>query len=338
MSAESEDGKLAETELRIQENRYSEAEMSVLYEKLLKELPEIVLGDNASWDRVSEDLYLPERMSAYPFTLTWSSDNPQILSESGTLLRQSSASVSLTLTVSYYSFERVVNFPVTVAEKPPEYEEVVERTAEQAEEASRGENVITLPEEINGEKVVWKTKRKGGNLWAAGLGTGAALFYWFGTEWQQKKEREKKIAVMEEEYPAIVNKLTLYLGAGLSIGNSWKKIAEKGYGKNPVYEEMLYASREIEGGVSEAAAFENFGKRVGQKHYVKLTALLTQSLQKGNTQLFNTLRQEVTALSEERSAASRRKGEEASTRLLFPMMLMLAMTMVLIMYPAFLAF
>ena len=277
-------------------------------------------------------------MSAYPFTLTWSSDNPQILSESGTLLRQSSVSVSLTLTVSYYSFERVVNFPVTVAEKPPEYEEVVERTAEQAEEASRGENVITLPEEINGEKVVWKTKRKGGNLWAAGLGIGAALFYWFGTEWQQKKEREKKIAVMEEEYPAIVNKLTLYLGAGLSIGNSWKKIAEKGYGKNPVYEEMLYASREIEGGVSEAAAFENFGKRVGQKHYVKLTALLTQSLQKGNTQLFNTLRQEVTALSEERSASSRRKGEEASTRLLFPMMLMLAMTMVLIMYPAFLAF
>ncbi len=338
LSAESEDGKLAETELRIQENRYSEAELSVLYEKLLKELPEIVLGDNASWDRVSEDLYLPERMSAYPFTLTWSSDNPQILSESGTLLRQSSVSVSLTLTVSYYSFERVVNFPVTVAEKPPEYEEVVERTAEQAEEASRGENVITLPEEINGEKVVWKTKRKGGNLWAAGLGIGAALFYWFGTEWQQKKEREKKIAVMEEEYPAIVNKLTLYLGAGLSIGNSWKKIAEKGYGKNPVYEEMLYASREIEGGVSEAAAFENFGKRVGQKHYVKLTALLTQSLQKGNTQLFNTLRQEVTALSEERSASSRRKGEEASTRLLFPMMLMLAMTMVLIMYPAFLAF
>lgn len=338
LSAESEDGKLAETELRIQENRYSEAELSVLYEKLLKELPEIVLGDNASWDRVSEDLYLPERMSAYPFTLTWSSDNPQILSESGTLLRQSSVSVSLTLTVSYYSFERVVNFPVTVAEKPPEYEEVVERTAEQAEEASRGENVITLPEEINGEKVVWKTKRKGGNLWAAGLGIGAALFYWFGTEWRQKKEREKKIAVMEEEYPAIVNKLTLYLGAGLSIGNSWKKIAEKGYGKNPVYEEMLYASREIEGGVSEAAAFENFGKRVGQKHYVKLTALLTQSLQKGNTQLFNTLRQEVTALSEERSAASRRKGEEASTRLLFPMMLMLAMTMVLIMYPAFLAF
>ncbi len=338
LSAESEDGKLAETELRVQENRYSEAELSVLYEKLLKELPETVLGENASWDRVSEDLYLPEKMSSYPFTLTWSSDNPQILSESGALLRQSSVSVILTLTVYYYSFERVVNFPVTVVEKMPEYEEAVERTAEQAEEASRGETVITLPEEINGEKVVWKTKRKGGNLWAAGLGIGTALFYWFGTEWQQKKEREKKIAVMEEEYPAIVNKLTLYLGAGLSIGNSWKKIAEKGYGKNPVYEEMLYASREIEGGASEAAAFENFGKRVGQKNYVKLTALLTQSLQKGNTQLFTTLRQEVTALSEERSAASRRKGEEASTRLLFPMMLMLAMTMVLIMYPAFLAF
>ncbi len=338
LSAESEDGKLAETELRVQENRYSEAELPVLYEKLLKELPETVLGENASWDRVSEDLYLPERISSYPFTLTWSSDNPQILSESGALLRQSSVSLTLTLTVSYYSFERVVNFRVTVVEKLPEYEEAVERTAEQAEEASRGETMITLPEEINGEKVVWKTKRKGGNLWAAGLGIGAALFYWFGTEWQQKKEREKKIAVMEEEYPAIVNKLTLYLGAGLSIGNSWKKIAEKGYGKNPVYEEMLYASREIEGGASEAAAFENFGKRVGQKHYVKLTALLTQSLQKGNTQLFNTLRQEVTALSEERSAASRRKGEEASTRLLFPMMLMLAMTMVLIMYPAFLAF
>ena len=176
LSAESEDGKLAETELRVQENRYSEAELSVLYEKLLKELPETVLGENASWDRVSEDLYLPERLSAYPFTLTWSSDNPQILSESGALLlpekadetgsllsrsvNKSSVSVILTLTVSYDAFERVVNFPVTVEEKLPEYEEAVERTAEQAEEASRGETVITLPEEINGEKVVWKQKER----------------------------------------------------------------------------------------------------------------------------------------------------------------------------------
>lgn len=342
LSAESEDGKLAETELHIQENRYSEAELQILSEKLLKELPDIMLGGNVSADRITEDLYLPERISGYPFRLEWNSDTPQIVMTDGSLLTRPEKDgiyrVTISLTITCGQFEKNKTFPVTVVYGETDYETAVERAASLAEERSREEQRVVLPEEINGSRVVWKSKTKGGHLWAAGLGTGAALFYWFSEQWQQKKEHEKKISAMEEEYPAIVNKLTLYLGAGLSIGNSWKKIAEKGYGKNPIYEEMLYTGREIEGGTLEALAFENFGKRVGQKHYVKLAALLTQSLQKGNTQLFRTLKQEVTSLAEERSATSRRKGEEASTRLLFPMMLMLAMTMVLIMYPAFLSF
>lgn len=47
------------------------------------------------------------------------------------------------------------------------------------------------------------------------------------------------------------------------------------------------------------------------------------------------LKQEGVSAQEERAAYVKRKGEEAGTKLVFPMVLLLAMIMLLIMVPAF---
>ena len=149
---------------------------------------------------------------------------------------------------------------------------------------------------------------------------------------------------MEEEYPAIISKLTLYLGAGMNTKGAWEKIAKEGNklnqtGKeiNPVYREMLLTCREMDSGIAEADAYERFGKRIRRQKFIRLTTLLVQNLKKGNAALLQQLRQESIVALEEHAAEKKKEGEEMETKLLFPMMLIMGMVMVLIMVPAFLS-
>ena len=88
-------------------------------------------------------------------------------------------------------------------------------------------------------------------------------------------------------------------------------------------------------GISESAAYENFGKRTGVREYIRLSTFLTQNVKKGSTQLLQQLREEARTAEVMRMQNARKLNEEASTKLLLPMMLLLLMVMILIMYPAF---
>ena len=73
------------------------------------------------------------------------------------------------------------------------------------------------------------------------------------------------------------------------------------------------------------------------QEYIRLCTLLTQNLKRGNSSLLERLREEADKISEERLQRSRKLGEEAGTKLLVPMVMMLAVVMVMIMIPAFAA-
>ena len=71
--------------------------------------------------------------------------------------------------------------------------------------------------------------------------------------------------------------------------------------------------------------------------YMKLSSLLEQNRRTGTKNLQQLLEQEMSAAWEEQKHAARRLGEEAGTRLLIPLFLMLIVVMVIIMVPALLA-
>ena len=102
-----------------------------------------------------------------------------------------------------------------------------------------------------------------------------------------------------------------------------------------VYEEMILAAREMENGMSEAKAYELIGKRIGLLPYMKFSTLLVQFLKKGTTDLIRLLDFEVEDAFHERRENAKVLGEEAGTKLLFPMMLMLSIVFALILYAAF---
>ena len=105
----------------------------------------------------------------------------------------------------------------------------------------------------------------------------------------------------------------------------------------PAYEEMALTLSQIQYGESEGKAIDAFGKRCQLQPYRKLSSLLEQNRRTGTKNLTQLLEQEMTAAWEEQKHTAKRLGEEAGTRLLVPLFLMLIVVMVIIMVPALMA-
>ena len=102
----------------------------------------------------------------------------------------------------------------------------------------------------------------------------------------------------------------------------------------PAYEEMALTLGQIQYGVPEGTALNQFGKRCQLQCYMRLSSLLEQNRKTGTKNLNQLLEQEMTTAWEEQKHTARRMGEEAKTKLLAPLFLMLAVVMVIIMVPA----
>ena len=143
---------------------------------------------------------------------------------------------------------------------------------------------------------------------------------------------------MRHAYPEIVHKLALYLGAGMTLQGAFGMIGreyEKTKAENAIYAQILYTCRELKSGVSETQAYERFGRRTGLQEYIRLSTLMTQNLRKGNASLLSRLREEAQRALTEQVQRGRMLGEQASTKLLVPMVMMLGVVMVMVIIPAF---
>ena len=148
------------------------------------------------------------------------------------------------------------------------------------------------------------------------------------------------------DYSEIVSKLTLLLGAGMTIRSALEKIAfdydkkkrEGTQHRRYAYDEIVYVCREMQGGVSERLGLDMLGRRCHVPCYMKLCSLLLQNLKKGSKGMAQSLSYEVGQAFEERKNLAKKLGEEAGTKLLFPMILMLVIVMVVLIVPALMSF
>ena len=173
-----------------------------------------------------------------------------------------------------------------------------------------------------------------------------ALFLYYGKDKDLHRQVDERNEQMRMDYPEIVSALALLLGAGMTVPNAWNKIAKdyrkrreesggNSHGKRYAYEEMLMTVYEMESGVMQTTAYERFGRRCRLPSYNKLAAMLSQNIRKGAANLPLLLKEEAADAFEDRKHSARKQGEKAGTKLLVPMMMLLGMTMVIIMVPAF---
>lgn len=212
----------------------------------------------------------------------------------------------------------------------------------QGEHTSTAEKMV-LPEKIDSVPIVWREiiEDSSGYLMLLVLSV-ALLLHWIRSREpdRQLESRRKELLL---DYPEIVNKLALYMGAGMTIRNAFFKMGEdykkqQKERKRYAYEEILMTCYELQSGRSEKEAYDHFGKRCQVQAYRKLCTLLSQNLRKGSNDLLRVLRQEADNAFAERKNLAKKLGEEAGTKLLLPMMMMLCIVMVVIMIPAYFSF
>ena len=81
-----------------------------------------------------------------------------------------------------------------------------------------------------------------------------------------------------------------------------------------------------------------FGEQTGLSSYQRLSRLLIENMQKGVRGLRTQLERESEDAFEERKMIARKLGEEAGTKMLIPMMIMLCIVMAIVMVPAIMSF
>lgn len=342
-----------EITVEIPERQYTKEETETLFADMLPELDSIVLAENESLNAVSTNLNFIKALPDYPFAVRWETDSYELIDADGTVHSEKAEKdgelVQIRADVSYEEFEREYIFHVRVI--PQEKTEAEKWTAQlqeavkQAEENTRYEDYFILPTVAGTEQIAWKEK-KGNNsfvILALFLLAGAAVYA--GKNQELHKEAGKRKKELTADYPEVVSKIVLLTGAGMSVRSTFFKIAadykkkrETGSASRYAYEEIVYTCNEMDTGVAEAQAYVNWGKRCMEKQYIKLSMLLVQNLKKGSAGLMQSLREEVNFAFQEKKAGARRAGEEAGTKLLLPMGLMLLVVMVLIIVPAFSSF
>lgn len=349
LEAETEEGEREAVTLQIPQADWTSEEARTMLQEKLEELDGMILGDNSSFEEVRRNLYLPEQFEDSPVTVRWSTSDSGLLDWQGRLgpeIPETGGKVILKgeLMLQEESLVYTRTLRVYPGEKPEDLGELLAEETERVNENNRGTS-YRLPSAANGEQITWFRKReeKGGYIAVLSLIAGALLVFFRKNEaWKREQKTQEE---MKREYPEVMSRIQLLLGAGMGMRKIFEKITadykrqlekEKG-AKRPTYEEIAGAYYEMAGGVSEQEAYENFGNRSRLPEFKNLSVLLVQNLKKGRRELGPLLEREVSAALEERRRQARAEGEKAGTRLLLPMGIMLLVVLILMVVPAFLS-
>lgn len=172
----------------------------------------------------------------------------------------------------------------------------------------------------------------------------SAVMVWSAMDSDLKKSCRKRSKRLLMDYAGFVSRLQLYLSAGLTLKNAFIRIAEdlkrekEGKEQHYLLEEMQIACYQLENGVIEEKVYQDFGRRCDEMSYKRLCFLLAMHLKQGNSQLLLQLEKEAYCAQEDRRSMAKKLGEEAGTKLLLPMMLILGVVMFLILLPAYFSF
>ncbi|MCR4897240.1 MAG: hypothetical protein K5891_10745 [Lachnospiraceae bacterium] len=336
-----------EMELLLSEKLLTDAELQEAYESFLPALLETLSGENPSLSEVRSDLHPVQSLEGYPFQVAWRSSDWELLSSVTGEVREVPEPTEglLTAEITAPSASSEEGFlrreAVTIRVLPRDrsgregFWEGLSDSLKERQKADRGEEKFFLPAEYEGENLTWRIAGDhfGLPLMLAGPLLGVLVF--FLSDYDLLRKREERREKMRAAYPDVVRKLSLYMSAGMTAKAAFFKMGKDLGEDNPIYGEILYTCRELRAGRSEREAYERLGRRTALQEYIRMTTLLTQNLRKGSGSLLERLREEAEAACEEKTRNFRRLGEEAVTKLLLPMVMMLLVVMVMILLPAF---
>ncbi len=338
----------------VKEKAYTREEAEQLYRKFAGELPSLICGGNQTLQEVTEDLKLANAYKDYPFMVSWSSTDQDRVSSRGKVNRKGLEDEGQWVTLHALvrevdtGLEQELTLKVFLAPEKLSEEELFFRRVEESvismDKVSAQKEIVTLPVFVEGKELTWKETKQDHSIFILLLFGAASLFVGRAMDHDLQKADRKRLKELQKEYPEFAGRLRLYLCAGMTARNAFGRVAQDyaertGKKKRLFLEsEMKIACNQLSNGLPEAQVYQEWGARCGEMRYRRLGFLLSVQLKQGNDRLLQLLEQEADVAREDQRNQARKEGEEAGTKLLFPMILILIMVMLLVLLPAYVDF
>ena len=340
-------------EIPVSKRVYSQEEAKEAIKKGMDEILKIFPGENTSLQNITTNLNPVSELSGLGLSVKWDFGDGDIIDIQGNVDNENlseSVDIDIGVDISYESYEESYVIPARVLPKPLSSDEsLIKRFKDYisiADKKAVGEEGFYLPESFEGKKLVYHLEDSMNFhlIWIMGIIVAILLYLREKNGDRQKLEKRKRELL--KDYPDIVSKLIVFIGAGLSVRQSWEGIVkdyesenkEKRYAKRYAYEEMSKSLARLKTGTQENIVYKDFGRSCLLRQYMKLASLLEQNRKSGISGLSTLLNMEAQSAWEERLNLAKREGEELNTKLLLPLFMMLLIVMMMIVVPALLIF
>lgn len=330
--------------LLVEPVKYTREQFLEKAKKIFDETEKQILGENKSADHVTEDLQLVQYDKSGVFEFQWQSENPACISSSGKLMEDYTGDTRVKLVAKLFYEDFVAEheywFEVSYDKEKAEADrlEAAKLYLEDYLKEHKNDASVRLPDKVEGVSVRVRSEEKTdyNMLFVVALLVCLVLvrLRYNGL----KESKEKRDDMLMIIYPSFVNKLWLYLGTGMTIRAGLERYVAESHEKNILTEEIGYALNLIDSGVEEAVCYEELGRNLALKEYIKLMDIISRNLRFGTSDIRRVMEDEIHIATQLREENARQKGEKASTKLLVPMILMLFVTMLVVIYPVMKSF
>lgn len=341
---EGEKERTEEINVKLKEERLNYQEYEDEVKKAKEYIDKNILGENLSQDYVDKPLKLVSKIPDSHLKLEWKVRAGSCIKEDGSLTEKLTKEKTLEGVTAVFTYgDWVTEYEQYFLLYPPKKtweeraEEELKAALSKEDNLSSTQAIYTLPKSAGGVSFSYKEpeEKMTGKVLAGGLMVIVLIIFIMVQD--VGKRMEKRELEMLLDYPEFINKLALLLGAGLTMPKAWKRIVEEYEKKGKfryAYEEAALTLRDMENGASISEAIEDFGKRLRLIPYMKVSSLIVQNMKKGTENLLILLEYEAMEAFKERKETAKMLGEQAGTKLLFPMIIMMGIVFGIILLPA----
>lgn len=350
------DNKVYEIGVQVSPKKYTQEEIFQIFEQSYKIITQTMTTDEEPLTHVTKKLNLMTSVNQTGVSVSWNLNETELIEYDGTLnydlidKNGTKLTLNLMLTFEDYYKTNTSYYDVDLVLYQREYTEdeknqMLIQDALTDVDKKDGEEVV-LPTDINNKDIEFNEQKSDTYKHIGILGLVGAIAIFIAKNKDEQDKIEKRKQTLELEYSEMVSKITLLAGAGMTIQGAWEKIVtdylkekeEGDFKRKEVFEEMTITYYQLKSGLSEVKAYEEFGRRCNTQLYLQFGSLLSQNLRKGTANLLVLLENAANEAFIHRKQLAKKQGEEAGTKLLIPMMMMLGIIMIIVIFPAFVSF
>ena len=335
-------------------------EVQALMEEAFSYIDDNLKGDNVSLDKVEKPLDIELDSTKYPFDLEVVPKDYSLVGDDGELRNQreqleaegytaqdmvTGILTEVKIVMSYEGVTKEKTYSIKIFPKEEDDKEKllseIEHFYKRKEQESVYEDGFLLPTNYKGIDIISLDSNGISPDGILVIGIIIVVLLIIREAENKKTEEKKRNKELLRAYPWFINEMVLMLGAGMQVRNIFSLLIDK-Y-ERPDYREALInelkrSKQDFDIGLSEGKIYYELGRRLKLPCYIKLLAMLEQNVTKGSRGLMTVLEQEERSALEERINLAKKQGEEAGTKILGPMILLLIIVMLMIMVPAFMSF